>query len=304
MKSVDAQSESIWQGYVAAIASLLIGLLLLVSLFAMAIGLIGGLQESYRKTVQAAGFKDANAVNDFFRDLKTPGTDSQAADLPNDGKVDGKVDVKAALEIYSNTPGSEQKRLQAQLAELKLDRIKLDALNLDKRDPGKPLSASELAKINFDAINWGQLSTEEINLLKPFVAQFALNTWKTNQEKVKTPPPKKEIPPAATATDDMAKLLRLVFLEESTQITPNQAQQLVAWAKEWRRRGSTIQITSVWPGTSDPLVGRTIYLRMANLRETLVQAGIEGSAIAVNLERDPATDDPKDIRVFIRELSK
>ena len=303
MTSVDAQSESIWQGYVAAIASLLIGLLLLVSLFAMAIGLIGGLHESYRKAVQEAGFKDANDVNDYFQDLKPSNTNSKATDLPNDGKVDGKVDVKAALDTYRNTSSSEQKRLQAQLAKLKLDRIKFDALNLDKRDPGKPLSASELAKINFDGIDWGQLSAEEINLLKPFVAQFALNTWKTNQEKAKKPAPK-DVPTAVASTGDIAKLLRLVFLEESTQITPNQTQQLVAWAKEWRRRGSSIQITSLWSGIGDPLVGRSIYLRMANLRETLVQAGIEGSAIAVNLDRDPATDDPKDIRVFIREISK
>ncbi|MCX8517800.1 MAG: hypothetical protein ORN29_07020 [Rhodoferax sp.] len=299
MTSVDAQSESIWQGYVAAIASLLIGLLLLVSLFAMAIGLFGGLHESYRKAVQEAGFKDANDVNDYFQDLKPSNTNSKGTDLPNDGKVD----VKAALDTYRNTSSSEQKRLQAQLAELKLERIKLDALNLDKRDPGKPLSALELAKINFDAIDWGQLSAEEINLLKPFVAQFALNTWKTNQEKARKPATK-DVPNAVASTGDIAKLLRLVFLEESTQITPNQTQQLVAWAKEWRRRGSSIQITSLWSGTGDPLVGRSIYLRMANLRETLVQAGIEGSAIAVNLDRDPATDDPKDIRVFIREISK
>ena len=109
MTSVDAQSESIWQGYVAAIASLLIGLLLLVSLFAMAIGLIGGLHESYRKAVQEAGFKDANDVNDYFQDLKPSNTNSKATDLPNDGKMD----VKAALDTYRNTSSSEQKRLQA-----------------------------------------------------------------------------------------------------------------------------------------------------------------------------------------------
>ena len=299
MASVDSQSESIWQGYVAAIASLLIGLLLLVSLFAMAIGLISGLHESYRKAVLEAGFKDANDVRNFFQDLKPSNAESKAPDLPNDDKVD----VKAALESYRNTSSSEQKKLLAQLAELKLDRIKLDALNLDKRDPAKALSPSELEKINFDAINWGQLSAEEIIHLKPLVAQSALNTWKTNQEKAKKSAPK-GIPSVTASTGDIPKLLRLVFLEESTHITPTQTQQLVAWAKEWRRRGSNIQVTSIWTGTGDPLVGRSIYSRMASLRENLVQAGIEASAIAVNLERQPSTDEPKDIRVFIREFSK
>ncbi|MCX8521598.1 MAG: hypothetical protein ORN28_08700 [Rhodoferax sp.] len=312
MASVDSQSESIWQGYVAAIASLLIGLLLLVSLFAMAIGLIGGLHETYRKAVLAAGFKDANDVSDYLQELKTANAQSAASDQPNDTQVD----LKVALETYRSTSGSEKKRLLSQLSDLKLERVKLDALNLDKRDPTKPLSPSELAKINFDAINWGQLTKEEIDFLKPLIAQSAFNTWKTNQEMAKnsTPaknaPPKtttpKIIPPAAVteSTGDIPKQLRLLFLEESTHITPMQNLQLVTWAKEWRRRGSNIEVSSVWTGTGDPLMGRSIYLRMASLRENLVQAGIEASAITVNLERQTAGDDPKDIRVLIREFSK
>ena len=300
MESVDSQSESIWQGYVAAIASLLIGLLLLVSLFAMAIGLIGGLHETYRKAVQSAGFEDVKEVSQYIEKLLSLNDNNKTLLEPNDNSS---FDVKAALDAYRLSPITEQEKILAQIAKLKLDRIDLSAIHLETRDLDKPLTQQELEKINFDAINWQDFTPEQINSLKPLMAQSALRAWRN--DRAKPPPPIRQGSQSTVATSgDIPGVLRLVFVEESTHLTPIQAQQLVAWAKEWRKRGSQILVTAVWAGSEDRLVGRNILARMNTLRDNLLQAGIQATDIDLQLDRQPSAEEPKDVRIYIRQKSQ
>jgi hypothetical protein len=321
MKTRQDQSRIVWQGYAAAIASLLISLLLLVSLFAMATGLIGGLHETYIQKVKQAGFENVEDIDAFAKkfDLnnqlaggkKSAGSSSGFEQGNGQKTINDELrtfDEASARSAYAEAlrqPVTPQ--FIVHLDQVKLDQVDLAPIQPQLHNPQQPLSSKEIQKVDISNIGLSELSSEQLHRIKPLVVQMALRQWHQNNNK---PNQKVNLSPSdlnrlnAIAAADPPGLLRLVFAQDSNQIPDEQKSRLKNWINAWRDKNSRIQISAAWTGSGDALVGRSIYTRLVSVRDEFVKSGMEPSAITINIDRKPSADEPYEVQVLVREQKK
>jgi hypothetical protein len=295
-------------------------LLLLVSLFAMAIGLIGGLHESYVQKVKQAGFDNVEDIDAFARkfDLDHRGSNGKS---PTDSPVnDGQGNEPQSIHDESRTFDAQSAKAAyadalrqtvtpqfiVHLEQVRLDQINLDPIQPQRRDPQKPLTDNDIRKVDIGNLGLSGLSSEQLSRIKPLVVQMALRQWHENN---------KSNPKFNFNASDVAKLyalayadppglLRLIFSHDSARIPDEQKTKLKAWINTWRDKNSRIQLSAAWSGTGDALVGRSIYTRLVSVRDEFIKAGMEPSAISIQIDRTPTPDEPHDVQILVKEQKK
>jgi hypothetical protein len=324
VKTGQDQSRIIWQGYAAAIASLLIGLLLLVSLFAMATGLIGGLHETYVQKVKQAGFQNVDDIGVF---AKKYDLDSRVASgTKSSESLSGFEPVRGQPAIHDAQRSFDEQSARSAYAEalrqpvtpqflLHLDQVRLDQINLDPIDPKRHDPRQALTDLDIQKIDIGPaglnglngLNRDQLHRVKPLVIQMALRQWHQNNNK---PGQNNNVSPSdisrlnVMASDDTPGLLRLIFTQDSNQIPDEHKSRLKTWINTWRDKNSRIQLSAAWTGSGDALIGRSIYSRLVSVRDEFIQSGLEPSAITIHIDRKPTPDEPHEVQVIVREQKK
>lgn len=226
----NAQTDVVWPGYVAAMASLLLSLLLVAAVLVVTISQIGSVSESYQQAIANIGFKNKEEVDrvarlagisDTVEDQVSDAEDQQRlikeANNTSRKKIDSRLLAENKPESVSRSQGAEQSRLdliravfdreaarqaadfvsqdkallaQIDLSGVDISKVKFKGIDIKSIDLSRQISASDLRKIDFSQINLTALDTSRLNTLKPFIAKEAIRY----QLQIKTQAPKSVVP--------------------------------------------------------------------------------------------------------------
>jgi hypothetical protein len=226
----NAQTDIVWPGYVAAMASLLLSLLLVAAVLVVTISQIGSVSESYQQAIANIGFKNKEEVDRVARLAGISDTvEDQASDAEDQQrlikeanntfrkKIDSRLLAESKPEDVSRSPGVEQSRLdlmrtvfnreaareaadlvsqdkallaQIDLSGVDISKVKFKGIDIRAIDLSRQISASDLKKIDFSQINLAALDTSRLNTLKPFIAKEAIRY----QLQIKPQAPKTAVP--------------------------------------------------------------------------------------------------------------
>ena len=224
-------SENVWPGYVAAMASLLLSLLLVVAVLVITTGQVGMIQDDYVKATRQLGY---SSYADVLSVAKSLGVDVDAllqekTDVSAPSKIDpdhslvgkGGTSADFVKEVGLPSPLQARKLLDfsrftydhrmAKLAAERLSRadaallqsVDLSSVDLSKirlspfagtlnLAPG--VTPQMLAQIDFSQVNFGQASPQLQDRAKPFLAQRALEIMLEKKRLPAEKPSVKEVP--------------------------------------------------------------------------------------------------------------
>lgn len=248
MSTADEKTDNLWPGYVAAMASLLLGLLLVAAVLVVTTGQISHLSESYQQAILAIGFKSGKEVDRLalaagLQDGAALGegagplgtgqgkVEEGQARMLSQGKGDAQKESssQAALDLVNANFNHESARkaallaandktvlAQIDLSKVDVKKIGFTGIDIAKVDLAKQILPTDLKKIDFSAVQFGQLSQSRIDTLKPFVAkegiryQLALQKQKSRPAIVTAP--------ALTAVSNAAVDARPPHAPETTAV--------------------------------------------------------------------------------------
>ena len=190
-------TDGIWPGYVAAMASLLLSLVLVLAVLAVTISQIGTITEGYNEAIRKSGFGSKEQVDrlakvagigDGTGDGTGTGNAKASAGMPSAQKgapslIKAKPDRfildmgranfdRDAARRAAEWVGRDKNLLrQIDLSKVDLSKLNYSKLDISKIDLSKNLTADELKKIDFSKVNLGHLTAKRIEALKPFIAK-------------------------------------------------------------------------------------------------------------------------------------
>lgn len=211
MAGSSSLSENVWPGYVAAMASLLLSLLLVVAVLVITIGQVGMIQDDYIKATRRLGYSSFEDVLSVAKslgvdvdtlldaptgvpnDLSSIGTQTSkgkggvGTEGENDFALPSSLEVSELLDFSSFTYDREMAKVAAQRLS-SADAALLQSVDLSKVDLSKirlsPLSGTlnlspgvtdqMLEQIDFSQVDFGQADPHLLDRAKPFLAQRAL----------------------------------------------------------------------------------------------------------------------------------
>jgi hypothetical protein len=211
MAGSSSLSENVWPGYVAAMASLLLSLLLVVAVLVITIGQVGMIQDDYIKATRRLGYSSFEDVLSVAKSLgvdvdtllhastEVPTDLSSIGTQPAQGGVDigeqggedlalpSPLEVSELLDFSSFTYDREMAKVAAQRLS-SADAALLQSVDLSMIDLSKirlsPLSGTlnlspgvtdqMLEQIDFSQVDFGQADPQLLDRAKPFLAQRAL----------------------------------------------------------------------------------------------------------------------------------
>lgn len=208
------QNDIVWPGYVAAMASLLLSLLLVCAVLVMTIGQIGGISDKYQQTLAKIGL---GSMQDIARLAKLAGISEDVAAIKVDPAIElddpkgaplpasslaakfhstrfgrkpssqdgadgvlpldlhnGLFDREAALQAAALAAQDRQLLTQVDLSKIDIQKIRFKNLDFSGVSLYKGLTPAQMAKVDFSEVNFGQLSQSLINKLKPLLAKEAI----------------------------------------------------------------------------------------------------------------------------------
>lgn len=203
----NAQTDIVWPGYVAAMASLLLSLLLVAAVLVVTISQIGSVSESYQQAIANIGFKSTQEVESMARiagiSEDSSGRDSEGGGINPDqsgqlGKVSASSKDKQPVLDFANANfdrdsarqaamlTTDDKALLAQIDLSKVDvsKIKFTNIDISKIDLSKNISAEDFKKIDFSAVNFGTVIQGRIEALKPFIAKEGIRYQMALQKRI------------------------------------------------------------------------------------------------------------------------
>lgn len=220
-----ALSENIWPGYVAAMASLLLGLLLLVALLTITAGQLSNIQDDYAQAIRDLGYRSHQQVLEVSRALgvdvdallnearNVPESEEVAAARAPAGLLDGRDLGQAAgdghpmaayrLLDFSNFTYDRKAARLAMERLSKADAELLQAVNLSQVDLRKirfpvfekplmlagDITPQMLRRVDFSQVNFGKMDAGLQEQIKPFLARLALEALMDGKKTVLKPRP-------------------------------------------------------------------------------------------------------------------
>ena len=317
-------TDGIWPGYVAAMASLLLSLVLVLAVLAVTISQIGTITEGYNEAIRKSGFGSKEQVD---RLAKVAGIGDGTGDGTGTGTGNAKASAgmpsaqKGAPSLITAKPdrfildmgranfdrdaarraaewvGRDKNLLrQIDLSKVDLSKLNYSKLDISKIDLSKNLTADELKKIDFSKVNLGHLTAKRIEALKPFIAKEGIRyqmllqgTQKpitANNDKPPPPPPKPE-------------KLFIRFIEESTEPLPQQRQQIIQALSQMARDAKAVRIWTRLP-SNDLYTRRTAFSRLTAMQVLAVEAGFGNTAIQLDMEAVPGKPVPqREMTVYV-----
>lgn len=233
MRMPDADTDTVWPGYVAAMACLLLGLLLVAAVLVVTTGQIGQLSESYQRAMLAIGFESGTQVERLARAAGLPDgaaraeasepsgpshapgqarVDASQSRSLSGGRRDGQTDKKnpAPLDLANANFDREAARRAAQLAsrdrallaqidlsKVDVRKIRFAGIDISKIDLSKQIAPTDLKKMDFSALQFGQISQSRVDVLKPFMAKEGIRYQLALQKQAIAPPPQPRQPTLA-----------------------------------------------------------------------------------------------------------
>jgi hypothetical protein len=208
------QNDIVWPGYVAAMASLLLSLLLVCAVLVMTIGQIGGISDKYQQTLAKIGL---GSMQDIARLAKLAGISEDAATIKVDPAIEldaasgaplaasglaakfhstrfgrkpssqdgadgvlpldlnnGLFDREAAMQAAALAAQDRQLLAQVDLSKIDIRKIRFKNLDFSGVSLYKGLTPEQMAKVDFSEVNFGQLSQSLIHKVKPLLAKEAI----------------------------------------------------------------------------------------------------------------------------------
>ena len=320
-------TDGIWPGYVAAMASLLLSLVLVLAVLAVTISQIGTITEGYNEAIRKSGFGSKEQVD---RLAKVAGIGDGTGDGTGTGTGNAKASAgmpsaqKGAPSLITAKPdrfildmgranfdrdaarraaewvGRDKNLLrQIDLSKVDLSKLNYSKLDISKIDLSKNLTADELKKIDFSKVNLGHLTAKRIEALKPFIAKEGIRyqmllqgTQKPITANNDKPPPPKEPPPKP-------EKLFIRFIEESTEPLPQQRQQIIQALSQMARDAKAVRIWTRLP-SNDLYTRRTAFSRLTAMQVLAVEAGFGNTAIQLDMEAVPGKPVPqREMTVYV-----
>jgi len=225
--SSSAQTDGIWPGYVAAMASLMLSLVLVLAVLAVTISQIGSLSDSYDQAILRAGFGSREQVERLAKvtgitddntttsptsttsPVSTTSPTSSAAQQATADFIAGRLensvldlrlanfDRDAARNAAEWVARDKNLLQQIDLSQVNLEKLNYTKLDISKIDLSKNLSPDDLKKIDFSQVDLGNLTAKRVEALKPFLAKEGIRYQLLVQSKKK---------PASVATDNATQL--------------------------------------------------------------------------------------------------
>jgi hypothetical protein len=212
----NAQTDVVWPGYVAAMASLLLSLLLVAAILVFTISQIGGVIEGYEKAIKDTGFESREQVDEI---AKSVGLDDSLPEVAQAGKVNERsiaemrsltarqladlererppldfsranFDPEAARAAAKLAAEDAEVLRQIDLTQVDVSKIVFTGLDLSKIDLARAISAADMKKIDFSKVDFGLVAKGRIEALKPFIAKEAVRfqvqqlQWQATQKRV------------------------------------------------------------------------------------------------------------------------
>ena len=332
-------TDGIWPGYVAAMASLLLSLVLVLAVLAVTISQIGTITEGYNEAIRRSGFGSKEQVD---RLAKVAGIGDGTGDGTGTGTGNAKASAgmpsaqKGAPSLITAKPdrfildmgranfdrdaarraaewvGRDKNLLrQIDLSKVDLSKLNYSKLDISKIDLSKNLTADELKKIDFSKVNLGHLTAKRIEALKPFIAKEGIRyqmLLQGTQKPItanndKPPPPKeappKEPPPPPKEPPPKPEKLFIRFIEETTEPLPQQRQQIIQALSQMARDAKAVRIWTRLP-SNDLYTRRTAFSRLTAMQVLAVEAGFGNTAIQLDMEAVPGKPVPqREMTVYV-----
>ena len=203
------QNDVVWPGYVAAMASLLLSLLMVCAILVVTIGQIGTLSDGFMVAISESGFSSASQLE---RQLKQAGFSEErlsemsrspsagsatsfevnpATELDPNGIIRKGAAFKFARPIALNLQegwfdpqaaqraaqlASQDRELLAQidLSRVDLRKIRFSGIDLRGVKFNRALTPKDMQGIDFSKVDFGRLRPDLIEKLKPIIAQEAM----------------------------------------------------------------------------------------------------------------------------------
>lgn len=330
------QNDIVWPGYVAAMASLLLSLLLVCAVLVMTIGQIGTLSEGYQQAMARTGFGtgqdisrlaklaglDDSAASSAASDTSSRRFVSASADIPpdfiarfhstrfgrnaqagesTDGSskrplvldlAKGHFDPDAARQAAALAAQDRQLLAQVDLSRVDIQKIRFNHLDFSGVALHKSLTPAQMARIDFKGVDFGNLTPERVQKIKPLLAKeairYQLALHKSAGKTVTAPPPPVPAPPVLATPPPSPPAVplehfSLTFVDETWDLQRTQKTQFSAWADILKTAREPVRLWAEVPAQDD-LLKRSAYARLQLVRSWLLDAGLPADRLRLALQ--------------------
>ena len=302
--SSNAQTDIVWPGYVAAIASLLLSLLLVLAILVVTISQVGNVAESYEQAIANAGFQ---SNEDLEKAAKLAGisenqmpvinaslnsTPSQDTPVPLDIER-ANFDQQAAREAAKLIAEDKVLLAQIDLSKVDVTKVKFAGLDISKIDLFNRISSEDLKKIDFSLINWDLLEPARIEILKPFIAKEAIR-YQLQRKKLSQSSAAKAAPTDLVNRSESGRStgnLQITFIDDATSPLAAQKRQLLQAFEVLQRTAINISMKINLPN-EDVYLKRMAYARLLTLHALAIESGFAAPSIQLTINTVPGATMP------------
>jgi Na+-transporting methylmalonyl-CoA/oxaloacetate decarboxylase gamma subunit len=302
--SSNAQTDIVWPGYVAAIASLLLSLLLVLAILVVTISQVGNVAESYEQAIANAGFQSNEDVEKAAKLAGISGnqipvinaslslTPSQDTVVPLDIER-ANFDQQAARDAAKLIAEDKVLLAQIDLSKVDVTKVKFAGLDISKIDLFNRISSDDLKKIDFSLINWDLLEPARVEILKPFIAKEAIR-YQLQRKKPTQSSAAKTAPTDLVNTSESGRStgnLQITFIDDATSPLAAQKRQLLQAFEVLQRTAINISMRINLPN-EDAYLKRMAYARLLTLHALAIESGFAAPNIQLMINTVPSATMP------------
>lgn len=312
----NAQTDIVWPGYVAAIASLLLSLLLVLAVLVVTISQIGSVAESYEKAIANAGFQ---SIEDLEKAAKLAGisesrtppvntslNSSNLQEIPSPLDLErANFDPQAAREAARLAAEDAALLAQIDLSKVDITKVKFAGLDVSKIDLFNRISSDDLQKIDFSQINWGALESVRVGVLKPFVAKEAIRYQLQRKKLLPNGATKTAMPDTSkrAGTPRPTEDLQITFIEDATGPSAGQKRPLLQAFEALQRKNTSLSMKIELPN-EDIYLKRMAYARLLALHALATEAGFLASNIQLSINTASGAAIPlRNMTIYVAAIS-
>lgn len=319
MAGSSALAENVWPGYVAAMASLLLSLLLVSAVLVMTIGQIGEISDKYLKSMVSLGFSSSKEILlvakklgvDVDQILAMQGQKTSNVAIANnqgDTKLVEKstetiavheatglrkyinfdyftYDKEVASQVASELLQADKNLLALiDLSNVQLANIKFNS-DVSNLDLASEVANKLIREADFSKVDFGGLQNLQIEKVKPFLARMALEIL-INENKIKTGKPLPELIKLPQYYSDNKFEIVLTYLDRYSTLTSTQQESLrVLLEKSYEKNSFLFLAVDDFRDVAAREV-RSSYAQLMSVRSIAVSAGWNPSQIKVKYQKN------------------
>lgn len=319
MAGSSALAENVWPGYVAAMASLLLSLLLVSAVLVMTTGQIGEISDKYLKSMVSLGFSSSKEILlvakklgvDVDQLLAMQGSKQNTVAIPNNQNFtkpvdksteavavheatvlnkyinfdDFTYDKKVASQVAFELLQADKKLLTlVDLSHVQLANIKFNS-DVSNLDLSSEVANKLIREADFSKIDFGGLQNRQIEKIKPFLARIALEMLVgENKLKIGTPLPELIKLPQYYSNNKLEFVL--TYLDRYSTLTSTQQENLrVRLEKSYADNSFLVLAVNDFQDAAAREV-RSAYGQLMSVRSIAISAGWNPNQIKVQYQKN------------------